>query len=382
MRESMPGETTGVSTPSLVLDVIRTRGPISRIELAAATGLTPATMTNAVRHLIDQRLVMSVGHSESTGGKRRELLDVNPTTRYGLGVQLGPESVQVVVANLWGAVVGRIGVAGAADADPNDIVTSVTSAVTELLTATSLGDGLVEGLCVAVPGPHDDAGAIVDTPGLATLEGFPLRSALEAATGLDVRLESAALLSAAGEVWTGAAAESRALAVIHLDGELGAGIVVDGRLVRGSRGRAGDIRHLPIDPAGPLCRCGQRGCLAVVGATDAIVKRYHDEAGTRLTADRIAARAGTDPRAARAIDDAVAAFSRGVVAFADVLDLDRLVLSGRGYGRLLDRYLDGVRDHARALGRTNLVVAVSANQRDAGAVAAAGSVLRDHVDAR
>jgi hypothetical protein len=71
-----------------------------------------------------------------------------------------------------------------------------------------------------------------------------------------------------------------------------------------------------------------------------------------------------------------------VVAFADVLDLDRLVLSGRGYGRLLDRYLDGVRDHARALGRTNLVVAVSANQRDAGAVAAAGSVLRDHVDAR
>jgi len=378
----MPGETTGVSTPSLVLDVIRTRGPISRIELAAATGLTPATMTNAVRHLIDQRLVMSVGHSESTGGKRRELLDVNPTTRYGLGVQLGPESVQVVVANLWGAVVGRIGVAGTAGAAPHDIVASVTSAVTELLAATSLGDGLVEGLCVAVPGPRDDTGAIIDTPSLAALEGFPLRSALEDATGLDVRLESAALLSAAGEVWTGAAADSRALAVIHLDGELGAGIAVDGRLVRGSRGRAGDIRHLPIDPAGPVCRCGQRGCLAVTGTPEAIAKRYHDETGTSVTAGRIAARAATDPRAARVIDDAVGAFGRGVVALADVLDLDRLVLSGRGYGRLLDRYLDGVRDHALAGGRTDLTVAVSANQRDAGAVAAAGAVLRDHVDAR
>jgi len=377
----MPGEMSGASTPSLVLDVIRTRGPISRIELAAVTGLTPATMTNAVRHLIDQRLIMSVGHSESTGGKRRELLDVNPTTRYGLGVQLGPESVQVVVANLWGAVVGRIGVAGTAGATPEDIVRSVTSAVTELLSATSLGDGLIEGLCVAVPGPHDETGAIVDTSSLAALEGFPLGPTLEAATGLPVRLESAALLSAAGEVWTGAAADSRALAVVHLDGELGAGLAVDGRLVRGSRGRAGDIRHLPVDPAGPLCRCGQRGCLAVMGTPDAIAKRFHDDTGTSLTAGRIAARAGTDPRAARAVDEAVTAFSRGVVAFADALDLDRLVLSGRGYGRLLDRYLDGVRDHAHALGRTHLAVAVSANQRDAGAVGAAGAVLRAHVDA-
>jgi len=377
----MPGEMSGASTPSLVLDVIRTRGPISRIELAAVTGLTPATMTNAVRHLIDQRLIMSVGHSESTGGKRRELLDVNPTTRYGLGVQLGPESVQVVVANLWGAVVGRIGVAGTAGATPGDIVRSVTSAVTELLSATSLGDGLIEGLCVAVPGPHDETGTIVDTSSLAALEGFPLGPTLEAATGLPVRLESAALLSAAGEVWTGAAADSRALAVVHLDGELGAGLAVDGRLVRGSRGRAGDIRHLPVDPAGPLCRCGQRGCLVVMGTPDAIAKRFHDDTGTSLTAGRVAARAGTDPRAARAVDEAVTAFSRGVVAFADALDLDRLVLSGRGYGRLLDRYLDGVRDHARALGRTHLSVAVSANQRDAGAVGAAGAVLRAHVDA-
>ncbi|WP_058623012.1 ROK family transcriptional regulator [Microbacterium testaceum] len=373
---------TGVSTPSLVLDVIRTRGPISRIELATATGLTPATMTTAVRHLIEQRLVMSVGHRESTGGKRRELLDVNPATRYGLGVQLGPASVQVVVANLWGAVVGRIGVAGAAGAVPEDVVSAVTSAVAELLAATSVGDGLIEGLCVAVPGPHDDAGAIVDTPSLANLEGFPLGPALEAATGLNVRIESAALLSAAGEVWTGAAADSRALAVIHLDGELAAGVVVDGRLVRGSRGRAGDIRHLPLDPAGPACRCGQRGCLAVLAPPDAIVERFHAETGSSQTIGRIVARTGSDPRAAHVVDDAVVAFSRGVVALADVLDLDRLVLSGRGYGRLLDRYLDGVREHARARGRTDLTVAVSANPRDGGAVAAAGAVLREHVDAR
>jgi len=377
----MPEETTGVSTPARVLDVIRTRGPISRIELAAATGLTAATMTNVVRRLVDQRLVMSVGHRESTGGKRRELLDVDPTTRFGLGVQVGPDSVQVVVANLWGAVVGRLGVATSPGAAPEETVASMSAAVEELLAATALADGRVEGLCVAVPGPHDSSGAIVDTPSLSAWEGFPLRSALEAATGIGVRLENAALLSAAGEVWTGAAGDSRALAAIHVDGEIGAGVVVDGRLVRGSRGRAGDIRHLPIDPAGPLCRCGQRGCLAVTGAPEAIASRYRDETGSRLTPGRIAARATTDPRATRAVDDAITAFSRGVVAFADALDLDRLVLSGRGYGRLLDRYLDGVRDHAHALGRTHLAVAVSANQRDAGAVAAAGAVLRAHVDA-
>lgn len=378
----MSGEMRGGSTPALVLDVIRTRGPISRIELAEATGLTAATMTNAVRQLIDKRLVLSVGHRESTGGKRRELLDVDPTTRFGLGVQLGPESTQVVLANLWGAVVGRMGVAASPGATPEDTVASLSSAVEELLATTSFAHGRIEGLCIAVPGPHDPSGAIVDTPSLAALEGFPLRSALEAATGLSVRLENAALLSAAGEVWTGAAGDSRALAAIHVDGEIGAGVAVDGRLIRGARGRAGDIRHLPIDPAGPRCRCGQRGCLAVTGAPDAIVLRYQDETGTRVTPGRIAARAGADPRAARAVDEAVTAFSRGVVAFADALDLDRLVLSGRGYGRLLDRYLDGVRDHARAVGRADLVVTVSANQRDAGAVAAAGAVLRAHIDAR
>ncbi|BAJ74064.1 transcriptional regulator/sugar kinase [Microbacterium testaceum StLB037] len=378
----MPGKTTSVSTPALVLDVIRTRGPISRIELAEATGLTAASMTTAVRQLIEKRLVLSVGHGESTGGKRRELLDVNPTTRFGLGLQLGPESMQVVVANLWGAVVGRVGVALAPGATPDETLGSMSSAVEELLATTSLADGRIEGLCVAVPGPHEASGAIVDTPSLAAWEGYPLGSALEAATGIGVRLENAGLLSAAGEVWTGAAGDSRALAAIHVDGEISAGVAVDGRLVRGSRGRAGDIRHLPIDPAGPLCRCGQRGCLAVTGTPEAIASRYQDETGSRLTPGRIAARVESDPRAARAVDDAVTAFSRGIVAFADALDLDRLVLSGRGYGRLLDRYLDGVRDHARALGRTHLAVAVSANQRDAGAVAAAGAVLRDHIAAR
>ncbi|HEY5221721.1 MAG TPA: MarR family transcriptional regulator [Microbacteriaceae bacterium] len=91
---------------ALALDLIRSRGPISRVELADATGLTQATMSTVVRQLIDEGLVAVAGRGESTGGKPPVLLDINRRSRFAVGVQLGSESITYVVVNLSGAILG------------------------------------------------------------------------------------------------------------------------------------------------------------------------------------------------------------------------------------------------------------------------------------
>ena len=96
---------SATTSRGIVLDLIRSEGPISRVELADHTGLTQATMSTVVRQLILDGLVLETGRRKSTGGKPRVLLNINPDARFAVGVQLGADFITFVVTNLSGAVV-------------------------------------------------------------------------------------------------------------------------------------------------------------------------------------------------------------------------------------------------------------------------------------
>src|SRR5215475_2601948 len=119
LRLSVP---TGTNSRGLVLDLIRTHGPISRTDLAEATGLTQATMSTLARQLIDEGLVHETGRRESKGGRPLVLLDINPTARFAVGVQLGAESITYTTINLGGAIVGRVRTEGVGADQPPDMI--------------------------------------------------------------------------------------------------------------------------------------------------------------------------------------------------------------------------------------------------------------------
>ncbi|NUT50010.1 MAG: sugar kinase, partial [Saccharothrix sp.] len=115
--------TQHASSKAAVLDVIRAAGTISRVGLINATGFTGATISTVVRKLIDEGLVVETGRAESTGGKRRVLLQLNHSSRYAVGVHLDHAGITYVLTDLGGSVVARISRAGAGAAEPRTVVT-------------------------------------------------------------------------------------------------------------------------------------------------------------------------------------------------------------------------------------------------------------------
>ena len=170
---------------SLILDVIRAAGQISRVELTSATGLTAATVSTVVRRLIDEQLVVEVGRAESTGGKPRVLLELNPASRFAVGVHLDHAEVTYVILNLGGAVVARWVAPGVGSEDPELVVARIAQEVRQLIARSGVDSSLILGLGVVSPGPLAARSAMVLTPPhMQHWADFPLATRIGAALNL------------------------------------------------------------------------------------------------------------------------------------------------------------------------------------------------------
>lgn len=369
----------------MILEVIRTRGPISRVELAEATGLTATTMTNVVRGLLADGLVAEAGHGESTGGKRRVLLEVDPRARFAVGIHLGIESTVMVVSNLWGAVVGRARTAGPLGYSPNRYLDRLAASLSDLVESLGMDRGLIAGVGIAVAGPFDGhQSAFASSPSFSHWTEYPLRGEFTARTGFGVVLENEAAAAAIGELWSGAIGDVESFAMIHMETEISVGIVSQGRLVRGATGIAGGLGHVSVDLKGEQCRCGNRGCLEAIAAPQAALRRYGESTGRRTNSSRLsAAMVAGDPQALHALEPSVSAFGNIAVSLTNLLELDRIVLTGAGFGNAISFFISGIQraldERSLATGLPRVSVQASVNVRDAAAVGAAAIVLHDEV---
>lgn len=381
------------------LELIRSEGPISRIELAQNTGLTQATISHVVRSLIRDGLVREVGRGEPTGGKPRTMLEINPDARLGIGVQLGSESIVYVVVNLRGAVVGRLRAQGAGDREPAEVIAAMAADITALLDGLGVDRGLVVGIGLVSPGPIDRSrGVILHVPSLLSWSGYSLRAEFERATGLRVSLDNDATAAALGEYWLGATSDSRAYACVYMATGIGAGIVIDGTIYRGVSSNVGELGHMTVDVRGELCSCGNRGCLELFASPRAIIDRASaavakGELDIRLTGTVQTDLATLGMAAMRGnvvayalLTDAAEILAAGIVSMMNLLDLELVVLAGSAFASTGSIYLDRVQ-HAldtSALSREShrIEVRLSANVHDAAALGAATIVLQEQLDPR
>lgn len=374
-----------LSNRALVLEAIRTHAPISRIELAQLTGLTAATITNIVRPLLSDGLVTEVGHSESTGGKRRTLLEINHEARYALGVQFGRGSIAIALSNLWGAVVGRSRSRSPATTDPNDMVARMAAAANDLVDSLGIDQSALVGAGVAAPGPLDHKlGALGAARNLPGWHGFPLREQFSRAAGVPTTLHHDAIAAAAGEAWSGAARSSKSLAVVYMDVGIGAGLILNGIPVAGSSGNAGEFGHLVVDSGGPICRCGGRGCLEAVAGPHAVESAFEALTGRRQSFSRIGTAAlAEEPTSLSLMRRSAEAMSVAVLSVANVLDIDQVILAGPGFGDIASLYVQTIAarldEEFATRDSHGIRVGISLNMRDAAAVGASVLALRAHL---
>lgn len=373
----------------LLIDAIRGAGQVSRAALARKTGLNAATVTLAVRDLLADGLIVETGLAPSTGGKPAVLLALASESRFAVGVHLDHTSITYVAANLSGGVIDRQFSRGGADAgDPQLVVERIASEITTFVRRADIDRERLVGIGLVSPGPATSArGIALSSPEMRPWVDFPLVTALATAAGLSVVLGNDATASAIGEYWTGQAKATDVFATVYMGTGIGAGIVMAGRPLIGSSGNAGEVGHSCVVVNGDPCWCGADGCLETVAGAAAIVAQARaaglSPSGEFLDeqfADVARAALRDNPAAVRIFEDAAQYVAVAVQSLANILDLDRVILTGPSFGIAGALYVPIIRrrlEHAFFARNAHAVeVTMSANATVAAATGAAAMVLQ------
>ncbi|QHC69223.1 ROK family protein [Rathayibacter sp. VKM Ac-2801] len=390
-RESTPA---APGSRALVVDLIRSSGPISRVELTTATGLTQPAISMIVRKLLTDGIISQTG-SSSTGGKPRQLLEINARARIAIGLQLGFESITLVATDTSGGVIARQQIDGAALASPEEVTARLVAAYDDFVRGTGIDRRSIAGVAVVAPGPIDQsAGRVLGPPTLHHWRDFPLREELGAGLGAPILLDNDAAAAGIGEYWSRGVSRHRTFGSIYVGTGIGAGVVLDGALLRGASSNAVEIGHVTIVPGGRECFCGNLGCLERYAAPTVVV----DEARADPTAfadldlafrpeehardfDVLSLAAiNGHPAASALIERAAGHLADGALILANLFDLDELVLTGPGVaiaGSIHTRAIRARLDERRFARRAHPIdVELSSNPRDAAAVGASSLVLQ------
>jgi len=376
------------SSRSAILDVIRAAGTISRVELTRATGLTAATISTVVRRLIDEGLVVEAGRAESTGGKPRMLLQLDPYARYAVGVHLDHAGITYVIANLGGQVVARWRRPGAGSDDPRDVVARIAAEIAATVARVGVDPARLLGVGVVSPGPlSTSTGMTLAPPVMQHWADFPLAEVIEDAVGLPVLLDNDATAAALGEYWSGGVPTGAVCAALYMGTGIGSGIIVDGTVYRGRSSNAGEIGHVCVDVDGPACWCGSRGCVEVFAGPSAVVARAVD-AGLELPGRSVSEDFAALARAAsrgeevplRLLAESARYLGAAAQVLANVLDLDLVVLTGTSFAHAGSLYLPIVQERLTsgffARATHGVRVTISSHASEAAAVGGAALVLQ------
>jgi len=308
----------------IVLNLIRTRQPISRADLARASGLQRSTISLIVEELVQEHWVLAGPTGRLPRGRRPTFLRLNDD-RVIIGIDIRPTQITVALADVNGRFTSQEVIA-----TPGDPETAVDALIQRIqLIAGSCRGKKIEGIGISLPG-RSSSGRLVFAPNLKWGD-FDIRSPIVKATGLEVELENAANACVLAAVWFDRTESCRDLVVVTVSEGIGAGILTNGQLARGFNNMAGEFGHVPLDPDGPPCGCGSRGCWEVFGSNRAALRYYHESSSYSeglSFQDLLSLADQGDARAVTALDTMAHYLGRGMRMIVAGLAPERIVVVG------------------------------------------------------
>lgn len=292
----------------IVLNLIRKHQPISRADLSRHSGLQRSTVSAIAEELISERWVTEGAAGHLPRGRKPTFLHLNGERAGIIGVTVRPTQSMIALAALDSHFLTQETMP--TGEDPDRFLADLIRRIRNLMKAYP--NMTYEGIGIALPGRLDlNSNRLVFAPNLEW-SAFDLKAPLERATGLPVVLENAANACALAELWSGRHTESvrNLLAVTAAEG-IGVGMILNGQLVSGTTGLAGEFGHVTIQEGGPLCRCGNRGCWEMCASTSAAIRYY-----TQATSRGRVARASLKP----SFDDLLRLVSQGDVRACEAID--------------------------------------------------------------
>lgn len=333
-----------------LLQVLKDRGPLSRVELAGVLSLPRSRLSVEIDRLDRLGLVDHGGAALSRGGRPSTMVRLADRLRF-VGIDIGATSLTVAVTDGHLHVLASASQPADVRAGPRPVLEAAASLVDKLL--ADLGVDAVDGAGVGVPGPVSFPQGLPSLPPLMPgWDRYPVQDALAARLGTPVLLDNDVNIMALGEHQAGVARGTPDFLFVKVGTGIGCGIVLGRKVHRGMSGSAGDIGHIQVDDTGPLCACGNRGCLEAYFGGAALSRMGEDAARSgrsqwlaerlaatgRLTAiDVGGAAAGGDPVALDLIKEGAGRLGRVLAGLVSFLNPGLVVLGGglAGLGHVL-----------------------------------------------
>jgi len=244
---------------------------ISRTDLADQMGLTRAAVTLIVNDLLENEVILEAESRAIPSGRPPVVLEINPKRGIVAAVDMGATHMNIALADFSAKIIDEKYLAFDIKHGPQICLAEVSRNLYELLDRSGVNISQLMAVGVGVPGPViTDAGAVVSPPIMPGWDGYPIRETLQKEWGCPVSLNNDAELGALGEWAYGAGRGERNLAFIKVGSGIGAGLIINQQIYCGTTGSAGEIGHLTIDENGPLCSCGNHGCMEAFAGGHAI----------------------------------------------------------------------------------------------------------------
>ncbi|MFL5580190.1 MAG: ROK family protein [Gemmatimonadaceae bacterium] len=321
----------------IVLNLVRENAPISRAELARRMGVHRSALTGIVRELVDTGIVYERGTAATARGRRPTLLDLRTHERLAAAADVRPERTTLAIADFGGRVVARD--AFDTPRSPEALAEVLSERLNRLLLTWADGPASCEGVGVVVPGMVDRrAGRILYSPRLGWRD-VELRETMRDRLPAPVYVESAPIACALARLWLSPeqTRDVKSFAYVSVSDGVGVGIVVNGETLRGDAHTAGEFGHVSLDPNGPECACGNKGCWEAFTCNSTTLARYAEKLGKRpgskpipgLTVEEVARRALRGESAAvAAVEETGWYIGKGLVTLVSALNPGRIYVGG------------------------------------------------------
>lgn len=357
----------------LILNCVRVSGPVTpvtRVAVAHRTGLSRTTVSSIVDELLADNLLIEGRAIEAapTGGRRATELHFNADAGYVIGVDLGRSHLTLLLTNLAGNIVARHSGPFDAARGPDKCLQEVIARLMEFTAEHHIGWHQIIGVGLGIPGPMDAASRmLVRPPRMPGWDHFDIQTVMERGCKVPIYLDNDANMGARGERQYGAARHVENMAYVKVATGIGCGLIVKGDIYRGSGGTAGELGHVTIDDNGPVCDCGNRGCLEVVAGAAALthaaaageLRRTAETLGRPLdVADVVQAALAGDQVARAAIERAGYHIGIALAGLVNIFNPSLILLDG-SMSRAGELLLDPIR---QGIARRSLAAAAAATK--------------------
>lgn len=328
-RRPTPGSQTSLreANRARIVDSLKHHGQLTQVELAGATGLSPATVSNIVKELS----ASGVLHTSASSRSGRRAIEVTLARQLGLvaGLHFSARYLRIAISDIGRTIVAENHVPLALDHRYDSELNRAALLLSDMVESVNgtLTDILAVG--VALPVPIDVHTGMISTPGIMQgWEGIDVAEELTNRIQCPVYVDNEANLGGLAELRSGAARDSTGAAFIRVGHSVSAGLLINGAIFRGVTGKAGQIGHVTIDENGPICRCGSRGCLDTLAGGPALLELFRNDPGMQRLRDLLVRAEGGDASAKRVIADAGRHIGIAAASLCNLFDPERLVIGG------------------------------------------------------